>query len=154
MFRKITAAVVLTALAFSLNASSGETQPVQYTNVVIVDDDGNPVDQADEPVGMAMVEQKPEFPGGDAAMYQWMAQNMVYPPQAAEEGIQGRVVVRFVITKTGDISKVEVVRSRHEALDKEAVRLIKAMPKWEPGLMDGKPVSVTYILPVTFKLSN
>lgn len=104
------------------------------------------------PVSIAMVEQKPEFPGGEAAMYEWLSKNIIYPSAASEEGVQGRVVVEFVVGKDGSISNVRVVRQRHPALDKEAVRVIKSMPKWMPGRNNGQPVKVTYTLPVTFKL--
>ncbi len=106
----------------------------------------------DEPVSIAMVEQKPSFPGGEAAMYAWLSDNIVYPPAASEEGIQGRVVVEFVVGKDGSITNARVVRTRHPALDKEALRVIKAMPNWIPGRNNGQPVKVTYTLPVTFKL--
>lgn len=103
---------------------------------------------------MAMVEQKPEFPGGEAAMYKWLGDHISYPAQASEEGVQGRVVVQFDISKTGSIENVKVVRGRHPALDREAMRLVKAMPNWQPGRNNGQPVKVTYTLPVTFKLQN
>ena len=103
---------------------------------------------------MAMVEQKPEFPGGEAAMYKWLGDHISYPAQASEEGVSGRVVVQFDITKTGSIENVKVIRGRHPALDKEAMRLVKAMPNWQPGRNNGQPVKVTFILPVTFKLQN
>ncbi len=106
----------------------------------------------EEPVSIAMVEQKPEFPGGDAAMYKWLGDNIVYPSAASEEGVQGRVVVEFVVGKDGSITNVRIVRSRHPALDKEALRVVKSMPKWVPGRNNGQPVKVTYTLPVTFKL--
>lgn len=111
-----------------------------------------PVVVDDEPVSIAMVEQKPSFPGGEAAMYQWLSNNIVYPPAASEVGIQGRVVVEFVVGKDGSITNARVVRTRHPALDKEALRVIKAMPNWIPGRNNGQPVKVTYTLPVTFKL--
>lgn len=106
----------------------------------------------DEPVSIAMVEQKPEFPGGEAEMYKWLGQNIVYPSAASEEGVSGRVVVEFVVGKDGSITNARVVRPRHPALDKEALRVVKAMPKWVPGRNNGQPVKVTYTLPVTFKL--
>lgn len=106
----------------------------------------------DEPVSIAMVEQKPEFQGGEAAMYKWLSDNIVYPSAASEEGVQGRVVVEFVVGKDGSITNVRVVRPRHPALDKEALRVVKAMPKWVPGRNNGQPVKVTYTLPVTFRL--
>lgn len=103
---------------------------------------------------LAMVEQKPSFPGGDAAMYKWLAEHINYPTQAAEEGVQGRVVVTFDVQKDGSIKNVKIARARHPALDKEAIRVVKAMPKWSPGRNNGQPVTVTYTLPVTFKLQN
>ncbi|MDE6464645.1 MAG: energy transducer TonB [Muribaculaceae bacterium] len=106
----------------------------------------------DEPVSIAMVEQKPSFPGGEAAMYTWLSQNIVYPPAASEEGVQGRVVVEFVVGKDGSITNARVVRNRHPALDREALRVIQSMPRWVPGRNNGQPVKVTYTLPVTFKL--
>lgn len=106
----------------------------------------------EQPVSIAMVEQKPEFPGGEAAMYKWLGENIVYPAAASEEGVQGRVVVEFVVGKDGSITNVKVVRPRHPALDKEALRVVKAMPKWMPGRNNGQPVKVTYTLPVTFRL--
>ncbi len=106
----------------------------------------------EQPMNIAMVEQKPSFPGGDAEMYKWLGQNIVYPPAASEEGVQGRVVVEFVVGKDGSITNARVVRQRHPALDKEALRVVRAMPKWIPGRNNGQPVKVTYTLPVTFKL--
>ena len=106
----------------------------------------------DEPLSIALVEQKPSFPGGEAAMYTWLGNNIVYPPAASEEGAQGRVVVEFVVGKDGSITNVRVVRPRHPALDREAVRVVSAMPTWVRGRNNGQPVKVTYTLPVTFKL--
>ncbi|MDE6692867.1 MAG: energy transducer TonB [Muribaculaceae bacterium] len=102
----------------------------------------------------ANVQQQPEFPGGVEAMYKWIGEHLQYPAAAAEEGAQGRVTVEFVVSKTGAIENVKVVRGRHPALDKEALRVVKAMPKWNPGRNNGQPVKVTYILPVQFKLNQ
>lgn len=113
-----------------------------------------PAPEPEKVYTMAMVEQKPEFPGGEAAMYKWLGDHITYPAEAAEQGVSGRVVVQFDISKTGDIENVKVVRGRHPALDKEAMRLVKAMPKWQPGRNNGQPVKVTYTLPVTFKLQD
>jgi len=108
--------------------------------------------EEEQPMNIAMVEQKPQFPGGEGEMYKWLSSNIVYPPAAAEEGVSGRVVVEFVVGKDGSITNVRIVRPRHPALDKEALRVVKAMPKWIPGRNNGQPVKVTYTLPVTFKL--
>lgn len=105
-------------------------------------------------LSMAMVEQKPLFPGGDAAMYKWLGEQIHYPADAAEEGVQGRVVVQFVVKKDGSIADVKVVRGKHPSLDREAVRIVKAMPRWSPGRNNGQPVNVSYTLPITFKLQN
>ena len=113
-----------------------------------------PVVEEEKVYTMAMVEQKPSFPGGDAAMYKWLGEHINYPAQASEEGVQGRVVVMFDVDKTGQIVNVKIARGRHPALDKEAMRLVKSMPKWQPGRNNGQPVKVTYTLPVTFKLQQ
>ncbi|MDE6370448.1 MAG: energy transducer TonB [Duncaniella sp.] len=101
-----------------------------------------------------VVEQKPQFPGGDAALMKWLQDNVRYPAMAAENNIQGRVVVQFVVTKTGAIGEVKVVRGKDPDLDKEAVRVVKALPKFIPGKMNGHAVNVWYTLPVTFKLQG
>ncbi len=113
-----------------------------------------PAPEPEKVYNIAMVEQKPEFPGGDAAMYKWLGDHINYPAAAAEEGVSGRVVVEFVVSKTGAIENVKVLRGRHPALDKEALRVVKSMPKWQPGRNNGQPVKVTYTLPVTFRLQQ
>ncbi len=113
-----------------------------------------PAPEPEKVYNIAMVEQKPEFPGGDAAMYKWLGDHINYPAAASEEGVQGRVVVEFVVSKTGSIENVRVLRGRHPALDKEAMRVVKSMPKWQPGRNNGQPVKVTYTLPVTFRLQQ
>jgi protein TonB len=100
-----------------------------------------------------IVENMPEFPGGQQAMMKFIAENTQYPANAMEKGIQGRVVCQFVVEKDGSISNIQVVRTSGDAsLDKEAVRVIGTMPKWKPGTQRGKPVRVTYTLPVSFRL--
>lgn len=99
-----------------------------------------------------VVEQMPSFPGGQAALMQWLASNMSYPVIAAENGVQGRVIVQFVVEKDGSVSDVQVVKSVDPSLDKEATRVVKAMPKWIPGRQNGAAVRVKYTVPVTFKL--
>lgn len=99
-----------------------------------------------------IVEQMPTFPGGDAALMSWLSKNIKYPAIAEENGVQGRVIVRFVVGKDGSISQVQVVRSVDPSLDKEAMRVVKAMPKWIPGKQNGQAVRVWFTLPVTFQL--
>ena len=100
-----------------------------------------------------VVETMPEFPGGQAELFKYLSENVKYPVIAQENGIQGRVICQFVVNKDGSIVDVEVVRSGGDAsLDKEAVRVIKSMPKWKPGKQRGKAVRVKYTVPVNFKL--
>ena len=100
-----------------------------------------------------VVEQQPAFPGGQGALLSWLSQNIHYPAVAEENGIQGRVVVSFVVEKDGSISNVQVVRGVDPSLDKEAARVVKSMPKWTPGKQNGQAVTVRYTLPVTFRLN-
>lgn len=100
------------------------------------------------------VEQMPQFPGGDAELMKHIQENLKYPPVAMENNIQGRVVVQFVVTKTGKIGEVKVVRSKDPDLDKEAVRVVKTLPDFIPGKMNGQAVAVWYTLPITFKLQG
>ena len=100
-----------------------------------------------------VVEVMPQFPGGQIAMMKYIMENMKYPEQAMKEGIQGRVTVRFIVEKDGSISDVKPVLSVHPLLHKEAVRVVKSMPKWSPGKHNGKPVRVRFNLPVMFKLN-
>ena len=100
-----------------------------------------------------VVEQMPEFPGGQEALMQFLRQEVKYPKEAEEKGLQGRVVVRYIIEKDGSISEVEIVKSVNEYLDAEAIRVVNAMPKWKPGKQNGEPVRVKFTIPVTFRLS-
>lgn len=98
------------------------------------------------------VDEMPSFPGGLNGLMTFLAQNMVYPVTAQENGVQGRVTVSFVVETDGSITDVKVARSVDPFLDREAMRIVKAMPKWTPGKKDGKPVRVKYTVPVVFRL--
>ena len=98
------------------------------------------------------VEQMPSFPGGDAALMQYLSKNIKYPPVAEEMGIQGRVICTFVVERDGSVSDIRIKRSVDPSLDKEAMRVVSAMPKWIPGRQNGQMVRVKYTLPVTFRL--
>jgi len=97
-------------------------------------------------------EVQPQFPGGDAELINYLSENLKYPKDAVEQGIEGRVVVQFVVNKTGKISDVKVLLSVHPSCDKEAIRLMKSMPKWIPGKQAGEPVNVYYTIPIRFRL--
>ena len=100
------------------------------------------------------VEQMPRFPGGEAELMKYLSSHINYPTMAMENNVQGRVVVQFVVTKTGKIGEVKVVRSVDRDLDKEAVRVCKTLPDFIPGKMNGQAVNVWYTLPVSFKLQG
>ena len=103
-------------------------------------------------VSEGVQEKMPEFPGGPDALMTYLARNVRYPKAAQDSGIQGKVVVSFIVQKDGSLTDVKVARSVNPLLDAEAVRVVKAMPKWEPGIQDGKPVDVRFQVPVTFRL--
>ena len=100
----------------------------------------------------SVVQQMPMFPGGESELSRFINQNIKYPVRAQQNSIQGRVIVRFVVSKTGQVDRVEVIRSLFPDCDKEAVRVIKLLPKFIPGKQNGENVAVWYIMPVTFKL--
>ena len=101
----------------------------------------------------SQVEQMPEFLGGQHAIMEYLAKNVKYPEEAQSKGIQGRVIVNFIVNQDGSISDVEILRGIDPALDKEAIRVIKNMPNWKPGMQRGKAVRVKCNLPVIFRLS-
>ena len=99
-----------------------------------------------------VVEEMPQFPGGQAALLEYLAKNIKYPVVAEENGVQGRVIVTFVVERDGSITDVRVVKSVDPSLDKEAARVVKSMPKWQPGKQNGSAVRVKYTVPVQFRL--
>ena len=99
-----------------------------------------------------VVEQMPMYPGGDAALMGYLRDNIHYPTVAAENGVQGRVVVGFVVERDGSITDVNILRSVDPSLDREAMRVVKSMPRWTPGKQNGSAVRVKYQVPVTFRL--
>ncbi|MFP4664917.1 MAG: TonB family protein [Bacteroidales bacterium] len=109
-------------------------------------------DEEAEPISFAVVEEKPEFPGGDTALMNFISTNAEYPDDVRENAIEGRVFVHFVIDTNGRVSNVSVARGVDPALDKEAMRVVRMMPDWKPGKQGGKAVAVTYILPISFDL--
>ena len=101
-----------------------------------------------------VVEQMPQFPGGQGRMLEFIEENMQYPKKCAEKGIYGRVIVAFVVERSGMLSNIKVVKSVHRALDKEALRIVKLMPRWIPGEQNGVTVRVKYIIPIRFSVKK
>ena len=143
------------AFAGSVTNSEGTTNLNNFKEQIneVVIEEKEPA--ADKPAEVFIsVEQMPQFPGGDAALLKYLSSHINYPPMAAENNVQGRVVVQFVVDKTGKVGEVTVIRSVDKELDREAVRVCKSLPKFVPGRQNGQPVSVWYTLPVTFKLQG
>jgi len=119
------------------------TAPVITVEKVLPTDSVKPLYEAEE---------MPKYPGGPVAMMKFITENLHYPEDAKAAGVEGRVTTRFVVTKTGVIANVTIVRGIYEC-NNEALRVIKAMPKWDPGKIKGVPLDVYVTLPITFKLN-
>ncbi len=132
---------------FTTIYSKYSTEEVQHPEVEIL-----VIDDTDNEQVYDAVEQAPQFPGGEVALLNIISNNIRYPATAVENGDQGIVVVRFVVTRTGDVGNVVIARGKTPELDKEAVRVVKELPKFIPGKQNGKTVNVWYTLPIRFKL--
>ena len=110
------------------------------------------VDMYDEPVDIRVVEDLPQFPGGAAEFMKWLTKNLKYPPSAQSQQVKGRVVAQFIVNKDGSVTDLEVTEHLNRACDNEVLRVLRMMPKWEPGLMDAKPCRTKVCIPVVFNL--
>lgn len=109
-------------------------------------------EQAEESQVFFIVEDMPEFPGGEMALRKFIANAIKYPVIAQENGIQGKVYVNFVVDKDGSVTNAKIARGVDPSLDKEALRVVNSLPKWKPGMQRGKPVKVSYTVPISFVL--
>jgi len=138
--------------AGSVNFDQGTDNKIvtrEHMNEIVVEKPKEVVEEV-----FTVVEQMPQFPGGEQALMKYLQSHINYPPMAAENNVQGKVVVQFVVDKTGRVGDVKVVRSVDKELDREAARVCKSLPKFTPGRQNGHPVSVWYTLPVFFKLQG
>ena len=137
-----------------LGIQAQNINPFQVDDFCIHEEASNdPNGEQSEDVIYTVCENMPEFPGGQEAMRQFIADNLTYPEDAREISVQGRTLIQFIVEKDGTLSNIEVARSvGHPSFDKEAVRVIKLMPKWKPGSQNGTIVRSKYTVPVTFKL--
>jgi protein TonB len=124
------------------------TEVQEYVAPVRVEEE----ESAEETQIFMVVESMPEFPGGEPALYKYLAENIKYPQMAKESGIQGRVFVTFVVERDGSVTDVRVLRGIGGGCDEEAIRVVQSMPRWTPGKQRGKSVRVQYNLPVKFTL--
>ena len=110
------------------------------------------VDMYDEPVDIRVVEDLPQFPGGAAEFMKWLTKNLRYPSSAQSQQVKGRVVAQFIINRDGSVTDLEVTEHLNRACDNEVLRVLRMMPKWQPGLMDAKPCRTKVCIPVVFNL--
>ncbi len=123
---------------------AGDENAVEPPPEVVADPDAGKV--------YSYVEEMPTFPGGEAALYEYLQRNIKYPPLARENGITGKVFIGFVVDKEGKIGDIKILRSLGAGCDEEALRVIKSMPGWKPGKQNGRTVAVSYSMPINFSL--
>lgn len=138
--------VVVEEVKMLSSEDTGQTVEIKYVPPVVEEE------EPEEETIFEIVEQMPEFPGGQAALMQYLAKNIKYPTIAQENGTQGRVIIQFVVNRDGSIVDPVVVRSVDPYLDREALRVVQTLPKWKPGQQRGKPVRVKFTVPVQFRL--
>jgi protein TonB len=141
-------------LSVSVADVQGNSEDADASDLADLQQKQNEVVEEEDTEPKTYVEQMPEFPGGEEARIKFLSKHINYPLIAKENGIQGKVYVTFVVSKTGQISGVKVVRGIGGGCDEEAVRVIQMMPPWIPGRQNGKPVPVQFSLPLKFTLSN
>ena len=130
--------------------SEDDNKAVQIVNTPVAVE----VEEEDEEQIFQVVEEQPEFPGGNEALMKYFRDNVRYPVMAQEMGIQGKVICQFTVRKDGSVGDVVVLRSADKSLDAEAIRLVSKMPKWKPGKQRGKAVHCKFTVPVVFKLAH
>ena len=143
-----------TAVTFTKFDKDGNPKPTHLSQIPFTQAESVSKKAPDNDSIFQIVEVMPEFPGGADAMMKYLSGNIKYPEEAKDKGISGRVFINFVIEKDGSVNEVKVMRGIGKLCDDEAVRVVKAMPKWKPGLQKGKPVRVSYMLPINFKLDD
>lgn len=132
---------------FEFESTEADDETLINAVPVIEEDTGD-----DESEVFVIVEDMPEFPGGELALRKYIADHIKYPVIAAENGIQGKVYVTFVVDKDGSVSNAHIVRGVDPSIDQEALRVVNSLPKWKPGKQRGKPVRVSYTVPINFQL--
>ena len=110
------------------------------------------VDMYDAPIDFRLVEDLPQFPGGAVEFMKWLTKNLKYPPAAHQRKVEGKVLAQFIVNKDGSISNLELVQTLDPLCDREALRVLRMMPKWQAGIMDAKPCRTRVCIPIVFKL--
>jgi TonB family protein len=144
---KLSMGILATAALFMVFAFDGTQTNPQEKKVSVQAAPTKPADQV-----FVVVEEMPEFPGGEQALRDFIAKEVKYPEDAKKAGIQGKVFVTFVVDKTGKVLDAKIARSASPSLDKEALRVTESLPAWKPGKQRGENVAVSYTIPIQFKL--
>ena len=110
------------------------------------------LDMENNPLNFRVVEELPEFPGGATEFMKWLTKNLRYPPAAQQHKVQGKVVAQFIVNKDGTVSDIEILKPVDPSLDREALRVLRMMPKWKAGMQDAKPCRTQVCIPIVFKL--
>jgi protein TonB len=131
-------------------ANTAMVDTVQQTIEIV--DDADPV--IETPMEIYAIQEKPAFPGGEAALLAYISKEIKYPVMAQENGVEGTVYIRFVVTKSGDVGEVQLMSSADPLLDNEAMRVIRTLPRWSPGKYNGNAVNVWFVVPIKFALQN
>ncbi len=137
-----------TEIEDELDMEDAEADEDTQMEVVIIEED----EEDEEAQIFFIVEKMPVFPGGDLGLRKYIATHVKYPNIARENGIEGKVYIRFCVTSSGAVEKVSLARGVDPILDKEAIRVVKALPKWKPGEQRGKKVNVWYTVPINYQL--
>lgn len=149
-FLKLT---TLTLVAIAIIACSDEdyvgAEPI-ITNSAM--EELNLPDKINDEQIFTVVEKNPEFKGGVSEMYKYIAEHMTYPAEAQERGLEGRVFIKFIVDKNGDIQNPVILKGTAPSLDAEALRIISDLPQWNPGMQDGEPVNTYFTMPIAFRL--
>lgn len=153
MKKIIALSALLLLLDSNLKAQNVVNPTNEKDNITILRAVGDDSTVSDKEKVYQIVEQQPSFPGGREELFKYLAYNVRYPIDAAENKIEGRVLVTFVVEHDGSISNVNVANSVYPSLDKESIRVVSGMPKWIPGKANGKTVRVKYTIPITFRLN-
>lgn len=135
---------------FGSNREAVDTSSAQIADQIVV----NKAPEVEIIYDTYAIQEKPVFKDGDAGIISYVAEHTKYPIAAQEQGIEGTVYIRFVVTKTGDVGQAKVMRDIDPLLEEEALRVINSMPKWTPGKNNGNPVNVWFVIPVKFVLQN
>lgn len=147
----ITLAILING-SYMIQIYAQEKAEVSVVDVIVLQESSKNIQnsrQIERPYNS--VEQMPQFPGGEEALKNYIKESLQYPRIAQENGVQGQVIVRFIVKKDGNIEDIQVLRSLYPACDKEAIHLVESMPKWTPGMQNGKAVDVYQVIPVKFR---